>query len=183
MQHHPDRETGDTEEFKAVNKAYAILSDPAARARYDNGEAETPGEISLELRIQQELIKHFIAFAESAEAWMDPIHHIEAGIGKHIGQVKTAVISAKQSIRKLRNFAKRLHGKPGNLVTETLATRIAMMEANVLAGEEQMEFFKLCQKELKTFSFEVEEKKPKQDAHISAFEAFISGTAPQFRSF
>ena len=38
MQYHPDRNPGDTEaevRFKACAEAYAVLSDPDKRARYD----------------------------------------------------------------------------------------------------------------------------------------------------
>ena len=40
MQHHPDREGGDEEKFKAISKAYALVGDPASRARYDEFGAE-----------------------------------------------------------------------------------------------------------------------------------------------
>lgn len=38
MESHPDRHGGDTEketEFKAINEAYAVLSDPQKKSRYD----------------------------------------------------------------------------------------------------------------------------------------------------
>jgi hypothetical protein len=34
-EHHPDREGGDADTMRAVNEAWATLSDPARRARYD----------------------------------------------------------------------------------------------------------------------------------------------------
>jgi len=43
---HPDREGGDAERMAAVNRAYAVLSDPARRARYD--ETGSDGDRSLE---------------------------------------------------------------------------------------------------------------------------------------
>ena len=44
---HPDRHPGDTkveERFKRVSAAYAILSDPEMRARYDRGEIDASGQ-------------------------------------------------------------------------------------------------------------------------------------------
>lgn len=38
MEHHPDRHGGDKDkedEFKKINEAYAVLSDPQKKARYD----------------------------------------------------------------------------------------------------------------------------------------------------
>ena len=44
MEHHPDRHGGDKEKedaFKSINEAYAVLSDPAKKSRYDQfGSAE-----------------------------------------------------------------------------------------------------------------------------------------------
>ncbi|MDP3954325.1 MAG: molecular chaperone DnaJ [bacterium] len=34
-QHHPDKKSGDEKEFKKVNEAYQVLSDPKKRAQYD----------------------------------------------------------------------------------------------------------------------------------------------------
>lgn len=43
MRHHPDRENGSDEQFKAVNTAYQVLSDPKKRADYDQyGDADDP---------------------------------------------------------------------------------------------------------------------------------------------
>lgn len=43
--HHPDRDGGDAARMRAVNEAWAVLSDPVRRARYDRSLAprRTPG--------------------------------------------------------------------------------------------------------------------------------------------
>lgn len=40
---HPDNASGDEERFKEVSAAYAVLSDPAKRGRYDRGEIDAEG--------------------------------------------------------------------------------------------------------------------------------------------
>jgi len=42
MKHHPDK-GGDSEKFKEITKAYATLSDPLARMKYDSGGGEQGG--------------------------------------------------------------------------------------------------------------------------------------------
>jgi hypothetical protein len=41
-QHHPDRHGGDAARMRAVNEAWAVLSDPERRARYDRSLAPAP---------------------------------------------------------------------------------------------------------------------------------------------
>lgn len=60
-QHHPDR-GGDKEKSAAVNDAYACLSDPERRARYDAGEADNApptAEQIFQQRVQQVLVAVF----------------------------------------------------------------------------------------------------------------------------
>lgn len=45
--HHPDKEGGNSELMQKVNKAYACLSDPGKKAKYDETGTDDPNELTL----------------------------------------------------------------------------------------------------------------------------------------
>jgi DnaJ-class molecular chaperone len=49
MQHHPDRETGNTEKFQEINSAYETLSDPNKKGQYDMELNGFPGHVHMNM--------------------------------------------------------------------------------------------------------------------------------------
>lgn len=106
MQRHPDRETGNEEAFKQLQQAYAILSDPIRRAKYDaTGDiSETP---SPEVHAKIELIKLFenVLVNSVQDDIIAEMHNIL------VDSIRN-VIKAKTNLTKLR---KRLRKSKGNI--------------------------------------------------------------------
>lgn len=95
---HPDREGGSDEAMKQVNRAYAVLSDPARRAAYDRGETEDqPVEVDFArdialnaLRAVMDVDRNFIAEAR------DILTRQVAEIGAQIRRGNTMLAKLKR---------------------------------------------------------------------------------------
>lgn len=102
--HHPDR-GGDKEKSAAVNDAYACLSDPERRTRYDAGERDTVGPTPEEahaLRVQM------ILHAAMNDALDKPETETLGVVSSVRRSLKTAAKNAKDGAAKAASDAERL---------------------------------------------------------------------------
>lgn len=101
---HPDKESGSHEAQQAVNVAYAILSDPERRSRYDAGE---PEQASGPSAAEQVVIQNFIAALQESDD-TNLIGSARARITRLIQSLDSAVSDARRERNKLEKKAKRL---------------------------------------------------------------------------
>lgn len=119
-QAHPDREGGSHEAQQALNDAYAVLSDPDRKKRYDAGESDRPDGNSPEFTLVIQLFAAAVEFASCPAAALravkEQIKHMQASIDANAKQ-------AKQLIRSLERAEKALKfkGKGESLLHAVLA--------------------------------------------------------------
>lgn len=101
---HPDKEGGSHEAQQAVNAAYAVLSDPERRARYDAGEPEQAAGPSA---AEQVVIQSFIA-ALQKPGDTNLIGSARARITRLLQSLDSAVNDSRRERNKLEKKAKRL---------------------------------------------------------------------------
>lgn len=138
---HPDRDGGNEEEFKSVAAAYALLSDPAARAHYDReGKAPLP-----EQRVSpaEQLILNTLNSSVLATGDLDDVlgtlaKAITAALKRHRSNLDAAVEGELAASEQLGRF--RLDGEPAteenllegafrNLVTNAQRVQASEREA------------------------------------------------------
>lgn len=123
---HPDKEGGSHEAQQAVNVAYAILSDPERRQRYDNGEAEQASGPSA---AEQVVIQHFIAALQETDG-TDLVGSARMRIQRLIASLDSAVSEGRRERTKLEKKAKRLvfKGSGESLLHMVIESRCAEID-------------------------------------------------------
>lgn len=126
---HPDKEGGDTEAFQQVQKAYALLSNPEKRARYDET-GSTDDAPDLETRAHQTLAKMFAAIVDRIDSpeRVDIVAQLEQAVHNSIKKVQADIDDAKDERKKWEQVKKRLRKKSAkspvllNVATQRLAS-------------------------------------------------------------
>lgn len=107
IEQHPDKTGGNEDAMKELNHAYGILSDPAARAKYDQfGES---GESDLRNKAESELAGALCGLIGQQDLkHQDALNIIRDRINRHIPQVKRAIEAANLEADAYRDAAQRL---------------------------------------------------------------------------
>lgn len=149
---HPDKEGGDENEFKKVQKAYEILSSPERRKSYDEGgdgkQADDP--YNLMLREVAALILMILEHidVDSTNLIDEAINHVKGGKVKYEASIK----AHQQKIKRFEAAIKRVKrkGKKGdNLITSMIEAQVGMhkraietAETTIKQGDAMIEFLK-----------------------------------------
>jgi curved DNA-binding protein CbpA len=155
---HPDN-GGDPEEFKLISTAYAILSDPDKRKRYDAGEdSEQINQAGS--REQQVMTTVFNMFNTIIEQHEDLIHDnlfeiIRQSIREGQHNFKKGIKMNEVQIERYNTILKRIKKKDKSLLFIQLLynkiraceTMIIQLEDNIQLGEEALELIKECEYE------------------------------------
>lgn len=141
---HPDREGGSTERMQAVNRAYAVLSDPQKRARYDQTGEDSQAGPTIDDRAAELLVS---AFEEAIEKDLEPVRHTRERLTVVRSQLQAMQAKTEADIERMRRKIGRTKVKEGatNLVEQLIQRRISActtrraqmaeaLEANERAG-------------------------------------------------
>lgn len=129
---HPDRRGGDGERMARINEAYAVLSDPARRQRFD----ET-GETRQESTVQDEAIAALATVFKSAldqdEAGVLEFARMATTQSRHqIAAARAAAVSRQAKLSNKRERV-RVKGDAQNMLHAIVDAQIAALEKQVMA--------------------------------------------------
>jgi len=156
-EHHPDK-GGDETEFKKIQQAYEVLSDPERRKHYDEtGDTKAISESQEDGQIKAEVINLFMATVDNAWSSTD----IKNAMLK---QVKDAICKINDSIRNNANQANKFKKRLGksqyageyNYLEDALNERIKYIENTNEAAEAHKEKLFKVLAEVEKFEFELD---------------------------
>lgn len=118
---HPDRVGGSGERMQAVNEAYAVLSDPVRRERYDlTGDAEAPPIDRMAVEVLRQ------AFATAIDQDQDPVRYTEQYLTNARGGAVAQLAEVDGRIKVLKRREGKTKVKAGrNLVDEVIASKLS----------------------------------------------------------
>ena len=129
---HPDRSGGDTEKMAKVNRAYQVLGDPEARARYDECGEEPGARNDPGIAVLLQLFERAIAECDG-----DILAFCHRELDTAISALEGDARSADRKIAKLKTKRDRLKVKSGgeNLFTQLIDAKVAEQEAQLSSIE------------------------------------------------
>lgn len=158
QRHHPDKEGGDKEKFQAVQNAYAILSDPERRDRYDDtGNAGPVPDITTEA---------MTAMAEILVQVVDQVdvekNNVVTIMKDHVAMLtrdaNTKHENIEHGISKCMSAITRLRVKDGsdNFARQVLQNRVADQKKAFAAIEHRLEVLAKIKEMLDLYEYKVD---------------------------
>jgi DnaJ-class molecular chaperone len=149
--HHPDKESGNEDLFKKIQKAYTVLIDPLSRKMYDiTGNAE---EVSFEKEIQTffdtYIIPEIINIEKTSFERVDIIKLIHALINDKIRELENKINQSKEVKRRLELILFRKRNKfteSEDILHKLFEPHIKKAEMNILMLRAEFDFiYKVCE--------------------------------------
>lgn len=161
---HPDK-GNDGAEFALVAKAYAVLSDPDMRARYDDGGGIDEIPIASVTQAMVSILASLLgqALDETARANADPkrinyVQHIRQNVTVNIGQCKQALNTQRKIVADATVLLKRItrKGDGENAFVHVLKERIEKQARPIRENEINLKALERLNEELAFYTNEVE---------------------------
>ena len=168
--YHPDK-GGDEEVFKEIQEAYATLSEPDKRARYDRGEP-IDGE-SRESRARRNLCKVFDSVIDGE--FFDPassslIRLMEGEINEKTMEMESDKEDMEIAIRRLEDIGRRLGNT--DFLKENIDNTILMIRASIANVNEEIEVSRLMRDMLEGAEYEQDSEEDTQTTEEEDKEIF-----------
>lgn len=167
---HPDNsETGNEEEFKKVQNAYMILSDPDKRKRYEEtGKEDGTSQEDRELATALEMITNALR-ALLTEPGFDPARHDPLKAARRLvrqqrGKYNAELFEVGQTLETVKKTIKRVKKKDNKKGARVMALMAKMerdLTANVRHLESRVRSTELAMELLKECDYELDPANPK----------------------
>lgn len=180
MKTHPDRDGGNAEEFKRVQLAYEVLSDPMRRAEYDRTGKTNQNQQSL----REKAIPEFQAlFAQMMQQpnfrYANLINLMRGHIKTKIGEIRHQEKLMKNQIDKNNDIASRITVKSGeNLFAGMLEANNKQIQEQLKMMNNAIQLFEFMVSMLDDYEYQVDH--PETTITINPFAAFTTGTTTGF---
>lgn len=159
---HPDA-GGDPAEFRALARAYGILSNQESRKRYDRG--ETPDAIEAgdpdaeAVAIIKSLFIEIVTGSDNPYA--SPLDEIRKRIGAKQAQGRELIALQRKLIARLEKAKAKLKAKgEENFLTPTLEQQIKIAEASISRVEHELRIGDRVKELVDGYEYEVEKRPP-----------------------
>jgi len=153
---HPDREGGSHRHQQEVNDAYAVLSDPKRRARFDaSGDTSPRGRVTENARA---ILANEFSKLMDQEFGMNPLSLLATGIESMKSQAFADRQALSQRIRFLEKKARALKGPPeDNFLAPVIDGKLAQQRAALASIDLAIETFGEALSIIQAYSWAVEE--------------------------
>jgi curved DNA-binding protein CbpA len=135
---HPDT-GGKRDEFEAIARAYAVLSDANRRLEYDrtgNVDERANNENAQALGLINEMMDQIIEAADKAPTTVDVVANMRATLKARIDSVRSDIVTMNAKASKIEKFAKRFERKRGdNLLRSMVEAKANAMRAAIVNAE------------------------------------------------
>lgn len=165
LKHHPDREEGDTEEFKRVTKAYQVLIDPVKRQRYEETgcEDEPRGTSTGVLASLFSVTVSELLSSKIDPSKVDLIGKIRTKLHRLKSDVVASEKEGQRRIKDLETIKARLTSESEDLLLEVLQSQIDDHNRTLAQHKVQLLEFQQCEEALENYNYEFEkQEQPKQ---------------------
>lgn len=139
---HPDSPTGSEDAFKELNRAHALLADPAKRADYDRFGDKADSVKTLRTQAEETLANMACQCVAARNPEVEDIWQLLVdAVGQNKLQVQRAVPEAEREAAKFRKAAKRWKKKGGgeSPIVRSLEASAAASDENVKAMKFEVE--------------------------------------------
>lgn len=162
LKSHPDREKDSSEAMKEINEAYAVLSDPNRRSRY-NETGDTSCPVSKMSPEEQILCSFFMMILESIlnsdqdVKYVDMISLVSRSLEKQIRESESTEKKGLRRVRDLKEVLGRISSKEENgSIKECLDAQIISLTAQLDKCRKEIEDLKKARSLLKSYKYKVD---------------------------
>lgn len=145
---HPDRDGGDAERMRDINEAWNVLSDPEARAAYDN---------STRAAAESMLRNFFEQYLDKGSDDDNPVQVIRCSIKRGIAEKRAEIQALHQRLRSLhlrkKAFRHKAHDPLRDQFSALVDSRIKYAEEAIKAGEAFIACAEYCSKLIDDYEY------------------------------
>jgi len=156
---HPDKEGGDMERFKEIQKAYSILADPEKRKRYEEtGSTDESKEPDAKKQAEVYIVNNMIViinnFGETSVSHMDVMELFRKKLRKDVYQATSAQKKLTRKINVMEKANKRFKGSGANIMHVALNSQIGAANKAIKGIEEGLTMFEIVKTLIKNIDYE-----------------------------